>query len=209
MYDFILKMVAIGDENVGKSTVLASHNFNKFFPDAEPTIGVDFFSTAVNWNKKKIKMQIWDCSGKQTYFGIINSYFRAVVAAIVFFDLSKRESFNNLEKWIWEFNKNKQKFSYIMIVGIYKGGEIVISGDEIRKVCNKYQAGYAEVNCHNPSSITKMFSQLGETILEENRMNPEWYKSNSGFKNNREYTRLSNIDEEDQPGCCNKCCVIL
>lgn len=208
MYDFILKMVAIGDENVGKSTVLASHNFDKFFGDTYPTIGVDFFTTAVTWNKKKIKMHIWDCSGKKPYFDIINSYFRSVVAAIIFFDLSNRDSFNNLEKWIYEFNRTKQKYSYIMIVGNYKDGQINITGDEIRKICNKYQAGYAEVNCHNPETIKKMLIQLGETILEEYRMNPEWYKSNQGFIDKNSYTRLGNIEEE-KSGCSSKCCVIF
>lgn len=207
MCDFVLKTITIGDTNIGKTTILGSHNFNKMFLEATPTIGVEFFTTVINWNKKKVKLQVWDCSGDPIYFDIISSYFNNVVAAMVFFDLSNRESFNNIEKWINEFIKRKQPYSYILIVGNYKEGIIEVSGDDIRKICNKYKAGYAEVNCKNTLSIAKMFSHLVEVILEENRMNPKWYKNNPGLKTN--YRRLPDIDEEPSSGCCKNLCVIL
>ena len=101
MFDFILKTVAIGDEGVGKSTILSSYNFDGFFGTTEPTVGVDFFTTAVNWNKKKIKIQVWDCSGNKSYLNIISSYFKTVVAAIVFFDLSNPEEREKICEWAY------------------------------------------------------------------------------------------------------------
>ena len=207
MYDFLFKTVLLGDEGVGKSTILASYNFDKLFKDIEPTIGVDFFTTLVHWNKKKIKLQVWDCAGNSSYQSIISSYFNTVVAAIIVFDLSNYNSFKNVENWINSFNKFSQKYSYILVVGNYIDGTVKVKDEEIRKLCNKYKTRYVQVNSSNVDSVKKMFLQLSEVILEENRLNPEWYRNNQGFKNTSNYTHFYNIDEHPPSKCCS--CVIL
>jgi len=209
MYDYLLKTLLIGDENVGKSTLLSSYNFNKLFLETNSTIGVDFFTTMIDWNKKKVKIQVWDCAGNHIYNNIVSSYYNSVVAALVVFDLANRESFKNVDKWISDFNRAKQKYSYVLLVGNYIDGTINVTNEEIRKKCSKYKIGYVEVNSSNINSIQKMFKQLVETILEENRLNPDWYKNNKGFNTNTNYTKFYSIDEEPANKCCNNCCVIM
>ena len=97
MYDFLMKCVLLGDKNVGKSTLL-----QKFIPKNMPTIGVDFVSNDIRINHHKIRCHIWDTSGDINYVNIIRSYLRNSVVALVVFDLSNPQSFDNVDFWVKE-----------------------------------------------------------------------------------------------------------
>ncbi len=107
-YDFLYKLILIGDPAVGKTAICGKLNRNKFPEVYETTVGVDFnVAHIMLQNGKKIKCQLWDTAGQETFNSIISSYYRNVAGAIVVFDLSNRESFENVSFWLNEIQKYK------------------------------------------------------------------------------------------------------
>ena len=98
-YDFKLKLILIGDTNVGKSSF-----FNILRNDdpmiTSSTVGVDFNSKLYNINNKKIKITMWDTAGQEKFECIVRSYFRQLSGMVLMFDLTLKSSFDNLEKWL-------------------------------------------------------------------------------------------------------------
>jgi len=105
-FDYLFKIVMIGDSGVGKSNLLSRFVDNSFNMDSKPTIGVEFATKTTNIEGKSIKNQIWDTAGQERFRAITNAYYRGAVGAIIVFDLTKSKSFENVQKWLAELKDN-------------------------------------------------------------------------------------------------------
>ena len=103
--DYIFKIVLIGDTSVGKSSILTRFADDQFSSSYMTTIGVDFRFKTMIINNKICKIQIWDTAGQERYRSITTAYYRGAAAICVCFDITNRESFNNLEMWFDEVGK--------------------------------------------------------------------------------------------------------
>jgi small GTP-binding protein len=116
-FDFLFKIVMIGDSGVGKSNLLSRFVDNSFNMDSKPTIGVEFATKNINIEGKSIKNQIWDTAGQERFRAITNAYYRGAVGAIIAFDLTKSKTFENVQKWLGELRDNAEPRITIMLVG--------------------------------------------------------------------------------------------
>jgi len=82
-YDFLFKVVLIGDSGVGKSNLLSRFTRNEFNLDSKSTIGVEFATRSIQVDAKTIKAQIWDTAGQERYRAITSAYYRGAVGALV------------------------------------------------------------------------------------------------------------------------------
>ena len=118
-YDFIYKIILIGDAYVGKTSFLARYIENIFI-DVRPTIGVEFRLKMIELEDgKKVVLQIWDTAGQKKFTNMIKSYFVGAHGIILFYDISYRESFKDLEYW-FNFIKNvisNKEPPHIFLVG--------------------------------------------------------------------------------------------
>tara|TARA_B110000285_G_C14757451_1_gene438041 strand:+ start:74 stop:409 length:336 start_codon:yes stop_codon:yes gene_type:complete len=105
-YDHFFKMVLLGDSSVGKSCLLVRFADDEFNQNYVSTIGVDFRFRSLQHNNKKIKLQIWDTAGQERYRTITSAYYKNSDGIILVFDLFKKESFDNLDNWLKEVDKN-------------------------------------------------------------------------------------------------------
>lgn len=110
-------MVVTGDGGVGKSNLLLRYARNEFFMDSKPTIGVEFASKNVTIESKIIKAQIWDTAGQDRFRAITEAYYRSAVGALVVYDITRRESFDHIEKWLEELYDNVGKQIIVILVG--------------------------------------------------------------------------------------------
>ncbi|KNA09147.1 hypothetical protein SOVF_156230 [Spinacia oleracea] len=103
-YDYLFKYIVIGDTGVGKSCLNLQFTDKRFKPVHAITIGAEFGSRTItidnNKNKKVIKLQIWDTGGQEAYRSITRSYYRGAAAALLVYDITRRETFNHLETWL-------------------------------------------------------------------------------------------------------------
>uniref|UniRef100_A0A1B6J019 Ras-related protein Rab-4B n=1 Tax=Homalodisca liturata TaxID=320908 RepID=A0A1B6J019_9HEMI len=99
-YDYLFKFLVIGSAGTGKSCILHQFIENKFKSDSSHTIGVEFGSKIVNVAGKSVKLQIWDTAGQERFRSVTRSYYRGAAGALLVFDITNRESFNNLAEWL-------------------------------------------------------------------------------------------------------------
>jgi Ras-related protein Rab-1A len=104
-YDYLFKMLIIGDSGVGKSSLMNRFSDNVFSETYINTIGVDFKIRTININGKIIKMQIWDTAGQERFRTIVSSYYRGAHGIMIVFDITDRESFTNVAMWCEEIKK--------------------------------------------------------------------------------------------------------
>ncbi|CAF0922200.1 unnamed protein product [Brachionus calyciflorus] len=116
-YDYLYKVVLIGDSGVGKSNLLTRFTKNEFNFKSTSTIGVEFSTRTVSIQNKKIKAQVWDTAGQERFRSITSAFYRGAVAALLVYDITKRESFENVDKWYKELRTHGDKKMVVMLVG--------------------------------------------------------------------------------------------
>merc|ERR1711945_46158 len=96
------KVVLIGDSGVGKSNLLSRFTRNEFNLESKSTIGVEFAHRSIQVEGKKVKAQIWDTAGQERYRAITSAYYRGAVGALLVYDITKPQTYENVQRWLTE-----------------------------------------------------------------------------------------------------------
>ncbi|MCD7471914.1 Ras- protein Rab11D [Datura stramonium] len=115
--DYVFKVVLIGDSAVGKSQILARFARNEFSLDSKATIGVEFQTRTLVIQHKSVKAQIWDTAGQERYRAVTSAYYRGAVGALLVYDITKRQTFDHIPRWLEELRAHADKNIVIMLVG--------------------------------------------------------------------------------------------
>lgn len=107
----------IGDSGVGKSNLLSRFTRNEFNIDSKSTIGVEFATRSIQVDSKTIKAQIWDTAGQERYRAITSAYYRGAVGALLVYDISKHQTYENVTRWLKELRDHADANIVIMLVG--------------------------------------------------------------------------------------------
>lgn len=107
----------IGDSGVGKSNLLSRFTRNEFNLDSKSTIGVEFATRSIQVDAKTIKAQIWDTAGQERYRAITSAYYRGAVGALLVYDISKHQTYENVTRWLKELRDHADSNIVIMLVG--------------------------------------------------------------------------------------------
>ncbi|XP_037940209.1 ras-related protein Rab-43 [Teleopsis dalmanni] len=116
-FDFLFKVVLIGDCGTGKTCIVERFKTGNFIERHGNTIGVDFSMKTINVEGKQVKLQIWDTAGQERFRTITQSYYRSANGVIIVYDITKRSSFSNLQKWIEEVRRYTASNVLLILVG--------------------------------------------------------------------------------------------
>lgn len=116
-YSYLFKYIIIGDTGVGKSCLLLQFTDKRFQHVHDMTIGVEFGSRTIDINGKPIKLQIWDTAGQEAFRSITRSYYRGACCALLVYDISRRDTFNHVSRWLEEAKKNSNPHLVVVLVG--------------------------------------------------------------------------------------------
>ncbi|KAI3847453.1 hypothetical protein MKX03_001966 [Papaver bracteatum] len=116
-YDYLFKIVLIGDSGVGKSNILSRFTRNEFCLESKSTICVEFATRTLQVDGKKIKAQIWDTTGQERYRAITSAYYRGAVGALLVYDTTKRQTFDNVQRWLCELRDYADSNIVILLAG--------------------------------------------------------------------------------------------
>ncbi|EYU43360.1 hypothetical protein ABFS83_08G136900 [Erythranthe nasuta] len=116
-YDYLFKVVLIGDSGVGKSNLLSRFTKNEFSQQSKSTIGVEFATRSIQVDDKVVKAQIWDTAGQERYRAITSAYYRGAVGALLVYDVTRNVTFENVERWLKELRGHTDANIVIMLVG--------------------------------------------------------------------------------------------
>jgi Ras-related protein Rab-11A len=164
-YDYLFKVVLIGDSGVGKSNLLSRFTRNEFNLESKSTIGVEFATKSIQADNKTIKAQIWDTAGQERYRAITSAYYRGAVGALLVYDISKRISYDNVSRWLKELRDHADQNIVIMLVGNKKDLRYMrqVQTDEAKEFCKQHKLFFIETSALADSNVTLAF----ETILKE------------------------------------------
>ena len=101
-FDYLIKLCILGDSGVGKTNLVIRFTENCFSLNIPPTIGYDYKSKKINLkdSNKEAKLQIWDTAGQERYLSLSKTIFQKVNGIILVYDITKKESFDNIPNWI-------------------------------------------------------------------------------------------------------------
>jgi len=116
-YDYLFKLLIIGDAGVGKSGLILRYVDNSFTDSYISTIGVDFKQKIIQLNSSLIKLQIWDTAGQERFRTITSSYYRGAHGIIIVYDVTDLESFENTKKWLSEIDRYANENTKKLIMG--------------------------------------------------------------------------------------------
>jgi len=116
-YDYLFKVVLIGDSGVGKSNLLSRFTRDSFSLESKSTIGVEFATRSQEIDGKIIKAQIWDTAGQERYRAITSAYYRGAVGALLVYDIAKHLTYENVTRWLKELRDHADSNIVIMLVG--------------------------------------------------------------------------------------------
>ena len=116
-----LKIIVAGAKDVGKTSLIRRFVNGIFQTDTIGTIGVDFMTKRLNLGSNEIRLSLWDFAGEKRFSSLLPSYATGSSAAIFMCDISKRDSINNIDKWLLTFNEGLNsrdpKFPLIIVGG--------------------------------------------------------------------------------------------
>jgi len=116
-YDYLFKVVLIGDSGLGKSNLLSRFTRNEFSLESKSTIGVEFATRSIIVDGKTIKAQIWDTAGQERYRAITSAYYRGAVGALLVYDITRHTTFESVERWLKELQDHTDNNIVVMLVG--------------------------------------------------------------------------------------------
>ena len=172
-YDFLYKIVLIGESGVGKSNLLLRFTRNEFDAEKRSTIGVEFATRSIQHDNKVIRAQIWDTAGQERYRAITNAYYRGAVGALVVYDITKENTFKSIERWLSELKDNADPKIVIMIIGnkadLSQTREIEES--TAKEFCQNQKLFFFETSALDGTNVENAFKSLLIEIYKQNSSN--------------------------------------
>ncbi|EAS02678.2 small guanosine triphosphatase family (GTPase)-like Ras family protein (macronuclear) [Tetrahymena thermophila SB210] len=166
-YDYLFKFIIIGNTSVGKSCILSQFTENRFKREHDATIGVEFGSKNIEVDGYTIKIQIWDTAGQESFRSITRSYYRGSVGALLVYDVTKEDSFQDLNKWISDVSENANKDLSVAVLG----NKIDLDNREVKAKDGEAFASernflFFETSALNGDNIGEAFYALAKHVLD-------------------------------------------
>jgi len=161
-YDYLYKVVLIGDSGVGKSNLLSRFTRNEFNLETKSTIGVEFATRSIQTEGKTVKAQIWDTAGQERYRAITSAYYRGAVGALLVYDISKHATYKNVERWLAELRENADRNIVIMLVGNKSDLRHLreVPTEEAKEFAEKNKLSFIETSALDSSNVELVFQNI-------------------------------------------------
>ena len=165
-YEYLFKLLLIGNSGVGKSCILMRYADNSFTENFFNTIGVDFKIKTITLNDQVIKMQIWDTAGQDRFRTLTSSYYRGAHGIIIVYDVTNKDSFDNVRQWMQEIEKFASENVNKLLVGNKSDLEEQreVTFDEGVELAKKYDIPFLEVSAKNWIHIDDTFTTMASEI---------------------------------------------
>ena len=167
-FNYLLKYIIIGDSAVGKSNLLLQYSQGQFNPEYKLTIAVEFGTKNIEIRKKIYRIQIWDTAGQENFKSITRAYFQSSACAIVVYDISSRDTFNNASNWIEDCKSQCSKTTFMVLVGnkLDLANERQISTGEGQELADKYGMLFFETSAKDGTNVDKIFNESADNIAK-------------------------------------------
>ena len=168
MAKITLKVVVIGNSNVGKSAIIRRFAEDKYIDQNSPTVGADFKMKRFSTGEITANISLWDTAGQERFRCLIPAYYRRAQGVMFVYDITNRQSFNELNDWLMEVNRYAtEKHIKMLIANKNDFIEQVVTREEGMAFARQHNMLFMETSAKTGACVTAAFQELIETILQD------------------------------------------
>jgi len=199
-YDYLFKLLLIGDSGVGKSCLLLRFADDTYTESYISTIGVDFKIRTIELDGKTVKLQIWDTAGQERFRTITSSYYRGAHGIIVVYDVTDQESFSNVKQWLNEIDRYAAENVNKLLVGNKSDlvNKKVVEFTIAKEFADSLNIPFLETSAKNATNVEDAFLTMARQI--KMRVGSQAPKGGAS-KGDVKISKTVPV-EQKQAGCC-------
>jgi len=199
-YDYIVKVLIIGNTRVGKSSIVLRFADAKFEPSFITTIGVDFRTKVLNIDNKSIKLYVWDTAGQERFRTITTAYYRNAMGVLLVYDITDIESFEGCQRWLKNIQTHASEDIVIVLVGNKTDFEDkrVISYEQGSSLAEKIGCSFFETSAKTGINVAEAFQALTKQCKDK-------LSAGVGVQANHSGRVIVNDDSGTQGKSCSGC----
>ncbi|KAL3898841.1 MAG: hypothetical protein SGCHY_002467 [Lobulomycetales sp.] len=199
-YDYLFKLLLIGDSGVGKSCLLLRFADDTYTESYISTIGVDFKIRTIELEGKTVKLQIWDTAGQERFRTITSSYYRGAHGIIVVYDVTDQETFNNVKQWLQEIDRYANEGVNKLLVGNKSDltGKKVVDYNAAKEFADSLTIPFLETSAKNATNVEQAFLTMAKQIKDRMGANT----ANTGPAKQNIKLGGASVAPEQEGGCC-------
>lgn len=165
-YDYLFKLLLIGDSGVGKTCVLFRFSEDAFNSTFISTIGIDFKIRTIDLDGKKIKLQIWDTAGQERFRTITTAYYRGAMGIMLVYDITNEKSFDNIRNWIRNIEEHAATDVEKMVLGnkCDMNDKRQVSKERGEQLAVEYGVKFMETSAKTSVNVEESFISLARDI---------------------------------------------
>ncbi|KAJ7989105.1 hypothetical protein DPEC_G00316080 [Dallia pectoralis] len=170
-YDFLFRLMILGDTGVGKTCLLCRFTDNEFYSSHISTIGVDFKMKTLKIDGIKVRVQIWDTAGQERYQTITRQYYRRAQGIILVYDITNSHSFQHIVKWASDVDELAPDKVQRILVGNKADEEKCrkVPKEQGNKLAKTYGMEFFETSACTNCNINESFTRLTELVLRAHK----------------------------------------
>ncbi|CAH9098080.1 unnamed protein product [Cuscuta europaea] len=197
-YDYLFKLLLIGDSGVGKSCLLLRFADDSYLDSYISTIGVDFKIRTMEQDGKTIKLQIWDTAGQERFRTITSSYYRGAHGIIIVYDITDKESFTNVKQWLHEIDRYASDNVNKLLVGnkCDMDANRAVSYDAAKDFADEIGIPFLETSAKNAINVEQAFTAMSSDIKKRMASQP------SGSNAKPPTVQIRGQPLNQKSGCC-------
>ena len=168
-YDYLFKVLIIGNSGVGKSCLLLRFAEDMFSDNYISTIGVDFKIRKLELDGKTIKLQIWDTAGQERFRTITKSYYRGSNGIVVVYDITDRESFDQVQQWMNEIDQHASQDVCRLLVGNKADldDKRAVKTEEGENLARQFGIPFLETSAKQSLNVDNMFTTMAQAMKKK------------------------------------------
>ncbi|KAG0170873.1 GTP-binding protein [Apophysomyces sp. BC1034] len=165
-YDYLIKLLLIGDSGVGKSCLLLRFSDDSFTPSFITTIGIDFKIRTIELDGKRIKLQIWDTAGQERFRTITTAYYRGAMGILLVYDVTDERSFGNVRNWFSNIEQHASEGVNKILIGnkCDMGDKRAIATEQGQQLATELGIRFMETSAKANIGVEEAFFDLARDI---------------------------------------------
>ena len=201
-YEMMFKVVLVGDSFVGKTNIMSKYLKNEFHEDSKATVGVEFGSRQFNIEGHVVKAQIWDTAGQERYKAITSAYYKGAKGAFIVYDITRKDSFENVSKWADQLKSTADKNLTIIIIGNKTDLEDQrqVTSEEGQNKANSLESAFIETSAASGSNLDKAFEMMINEVYK--KCHEEMLAEGDVEIEGGEEINLAKSPENSKKACC-------
>eukprot|EP00760_Papus_ankaliazontas_P035812 PhM_4_TR8034/c0_g1_i1/m.43867/K06109/RAB13; Ras-related protein Rab-13 len=208
-FDYVFKLIVIGDSGVGKSALTLRLSDDTFYADHAATIAIDFRMHFMTFMHKRIRLQIWDTAGQERFQSVATAFYRGANGVLLCFDLTSRKSFASMNMWLERVRTQALPGVACILIGCKADmkAQREVAREEAAEWAQFHGMGYVETSAKESDNVVHAFEQISYTILEDQREALERARASStsvgGAGPHVDFSKsTSSSNNNNNGGCC-------